>query len=87
MKSASIGTATSDCEVVDVSPFGLWILVDAKEYFMDYAHFPWFKEARVKDVFAVEREGPQHLRWPALDVDLTLDSIETPAAYPLTYRS
>ena len=27
-----------------------------------------------------------HLRWPALDVDLTLDSIVNPEAYPLVSR-
>jgi len=27
-----------------------------------------------------------HLRWPQLDVDLTLDSIENPDRYPLVSR-
>jgi hypothetical protein len=31
----------------------------------------------------VARQGKEHLYWPALDVDLTLESIRHPERYPL----
>ena len=34
----------------------------------------------------VERPQPHHLRWPDLDVDLSLASIERPDRYPLKSR-
>ena len=31
----------------------------------------------------VERPRPEHLSWPELDVDLTLESIDRPEDFPL----
>jgi len=87
MKSASIGTNTSGPEVTDISPFGVWILYRAKEYFLAFEDFPWFQNASVKRVFHVVEEASEHLRWPELDVDLSLDSIKDPEAFPLVYES
>jgi len=87
MKSASIGTSTSGPEVTDISPFGVWLLYQAKEYFLAFEEFPWFRDAPVQNVFHVTEEGPEHLRWPDLDVDLSLDSINYPGAFPLVYES
>jgi len=86
MKSASIGTSTSRPEVTDISPFEVWILYRGKEYFLEFARFPWFMNAPVRKVFHVTEEGPEHLRWPDLDVDLSLDSIRHPGAFPLVYE-
>jgi hypothetical protein len=60
--------------------------VAGKEYFLPYTDFPWFKNAKVSDILSVERHTDEHLHWPALDVDLTLDMIENPRAYPLIYK-
>lgn len=87
MKSASIGTSTSGPEVTDISPFGIWMLYRAKEYFLAFDEFPWFMNAPVQEIFNVMEEGPDHLRWPDLDVDLSLDSIKYPGAFPLVYES
>ncbi|MCG8467585.1 MAG: hypothetical protein MJB57_05155 [Gemmatimonadetes bacterium] len=35
----------------------------------------------------VERPRPDHLRWPRLDIDLTVESIEHPERYPLRSRA
>lgn len=64
MKSASIGTSTSAPEVTDISPFGIWILYRAKEHFLPFEEFPWFRDASVQKVFHVVEEGTEHLRWP-----------------------
>lgn len=86
MKYGSIGKDTSASEVTDISPFGIWVLHRGKEYFLGFEEFPWFKEAAIRKVFDVIDEGPDHLRWPALDVDLSLKSIRDPGAYPLVYE-
>ena len=87
MKSAGIGTGTSVPEVTDISPFGIWILHRAEEHFLPFDEFPWFRNAPVQTVFHVVEEGPDHLRWPELDVDLSLDSIRSPDAFPLVYEA
>ena len=86
MKSGSIGTDTSASEVTDISPFGIWLLHRRKEYFLSFEDFPWFKKAHVNQIFSVVDEGKDHLRWPALDIDLSLKSIRNPGNYPLVYE-
>ncbi len=78
MKYGSIGTSTSASEVTDISPFGIWLLHHGKEHFLTYEDFPWFKDASVSKVFSVVDESDQHLRWPALDIDLSIVSIRDP---------
>lgn len=57
--------------------------VAAKDRSTTSDHFPWFKQAAVDAILSLERPAPQHLRWPDLDVDLAVDSIEHPERYPL----
>jgi len=77
------GTVTSEVEVTNISQHGFWIYVDERELFLPFANFPWFKDAPVGAILRVERPQPNHLYWPALDVDLSLGSIEDPRRYPL----
>lgn len=77
------GTVTSAAEVTNISQHGFWLLLDGRELFLPFEEFPWFKQAPVEAILNVERPGPTHLHWPALDVDLSLDSIEHPERYPL----
>ena len=86
MNSRTLGANTSEVEVTHIDARGLWILVDDKEYYLSYDHFPWFKDATVRQISQVDRLRPDHLYWPELDVDLTLDMIEHPEKYPLKYR-
>ena len=80
------GTSTSAPEVTNISQHGLWLLLDGRELFLPFADFPWFRKASVAAITRVERPQPHHLYWPALDVDLTVDSIEHPEKYPLVAR-
>ena len=80
------GTATSGAEVTNISGHGFWILIDGRELFLPFDEFPWFRDATVAEITELERPRPDHLRWPRLDVDLTVDSIEHPERYPLTAR-
>ncbi len=83
MKSAKPGGSTSGVELQSVSPRGLWILVDGQEHYLPFDQFPWFQNATVAQLAEIERPHLEHLRWPQLDVDLTLASIEYPERYPL----
>ena len=87
MSSVQAGTTISSVEVTNISRHGVWLLIDKRELFMPFEEFPWFKEAPVVAVLTVERLSPEHLYWPLLDVDLTIDSIEHPENYPLQARS
>jgi hypothetical protein len=77
------GIATSAVEVTNISKHGFWMLIDGRELFLPFEEFPWFKQATVGTVLRVEQPAPGHLRWPDLDVDLALESIEHPERYPL----
>ena len=83
MKSETRGTGISDAEVSHISRHGVWICVSDCEYFMPYEDFPWFGEAKVKDILDVKLLHGHHLHWPALDVDLELECLKDPSKYPL----
>ena len=59
------------------------MLVDDREHFLAFDHFPWFKQAPVAHVLNVQRPSARHLYWPDLDVDLAVESIEHPELFPL----
>ena len=80
------GKISSGCEIANVSPFGVWVLVSGREYFLDHKRFPWFKTASVEDVLNVQSPSKDHLRWPALDVDLHVESLEHPERFPLVAK-
>jgi hypothetical protein len=80
------GTNTSEVEVTNVSGHGLWILTDGRELFLSFDDFPWFRNATIAQVTDVKEASPGHFRWPRLDVDLDIKSIEDPERYPLVAR-
>jgi hypothetical protein len=86
MKSQTLGTNTSEIEVLNIDSHGFWLFVRGKEYFLPYEEYPWFKEARIADIINVELLHDFHIRWPGLDVDLSLTSLEDPSKTPLVYR-
>ena len=77
------GTATSQAEVTNISRHGFWLLLDERELFLPFEEYPWFKRAPVEAILPLDRPQPNHLHWPDLDVDLSVDSIEHPERYPL----
>jgi hypothetical protein len=83
MKSVKPGTDTSAVELSNVSPHGIWIFIGGRELFLDFKFFPWFADASIHKLARIELPSPDHLYWPDLDVDLTLESIEPPELYPL----
>ncbi len=81
------GATTSEVEVSLVSKQGFWILCGKEELFLSYADFPWFKSATIEQVTSVARPAPNHLYWPLLDIDLSIDSIRNPQKFPLIAKS
>jgi hypothetical protein len=83
MSSSTHGVPTSGIEVTNVSSHGLWLLADGRELFLSYDDFPWFKDASIGKIINVEQPSTGHFRWPELDVDVGIESIEDPAKFPL----
>jgi Protein of unknown function (DUF2442) len=80
------GISTSLVEVTNISPYGFWLLIGEEELFLPYTEFPWFKEAPVSKICNVELHHQEHLYWPLLDIDLSIESIRNPDAFPLVSR-
>lgn len=72
--------------VENITPYGIWLFVNGKEYFLDYSAFPFFKEQAVAAIHNVELLHGFHLYWPDLDIDLEIDNLENPKHYPLTSK-
>ena len=83
MKSLKHGASTLKPEITNISEHGFWIFLKAKEYFLPFEQFPWFKNANVKQIAEVQLWHNKHLYWPSLDVDLSFNIIEHPEKYNL----
>jgi hypothetical protein len=83
MKSEKLGTATLEAEISNISRHGFWVFLGDRELFVAFTEFPWFEQAPVSRILRVERPQVDHLYWPELDVDLSVDSIEHPDKFPL----
>ncbi len=86
MKSAMPGTSTFLVEVTNISGHGFWLLLGDEELFLPFVEFPWFREATVGKILSVELPSADHLYWPELDVDLSVESIRHPERFPLVSR-
>ena len=86
MRSPAPGKNTLSAEVQDISRNGIWLLIRGKEYFLAYADYPWFKEAKLAAIYNLKLLHGTHLHWPDLDVDLELDSLQQPGKYPLVCK-
>jgi hypothetical protein len=65
---------------------GITIEVKGSTFFLPHASNPWFKDAKVADVFNVEMYGINGIRWEKLDVDLEIESLIHPEKYPLIMK-
>ena len=65
MKSGKPGKTTSPVAVQHISDHGFWLFVEAtvREYFLPFSEFPWFKQATIADILAVEIERDHILHW------------------------
>ena len=77
------GASTSGVEISHVSKHGFWLLQKDEELLVSFAEFPWFKEVSIEQLSKVELPSDNHLYWPQLDIDICVDSIRNPKAFPL----
>jgi len=82
MKSLRRGKDIS-ISVENITPFGIWVFVNEKEYFLSYRDFPYFKDQTLNSIQNVQLLHGYHLHWPELDIDLEIDNLENPEKYPL----
>ena len=86
MKSLKHGKSTL-VSVENITPFGIWIFVKEKEYFLSYKDYPYFKDQTLSSIQKVKLLHGYHLYWPELDIDLEIDNLENPEKYPLKFES
>jgi hypothetical protein len=86
MKSLKRGKTISAI-VENITPAGIWLYVNEKEYFLAFDEFPYFKDQKLCHIQNVKLLHGYHLFWPDLDVDLELDNFENPQKYPLKSQS
>jgi len=82
-----LGADTLAVEVTHVAKQGFWILLRDEEMYLAFVDFPWFKAATIEQLSDVQCPTPGHLYWPLLDVDLAVESVRNPAAFPLVSRA
>lgn len=80
------GTDISTAEVTHVSKHGFWLLIAEEELLVPFEHFPWFKKATIEQLSNVQLLTPDHLYWPQLDADVSVESIRDPLAFPLVSK-
>ena len=81
------GTATSEVEVTNISKNCFWLLLGDEELAVPFAEFPWFKNATVEQISDVQWPSTDHLYWPKLDIDLSVESIRNPDGFPLVSKT
>ena len=86
MKSLKRGESIS-VSVENITPFGIWLFVREREYFLSYKDYPYFKDQILRVIQNVQLLHGYHLYWPELDVDLEIDNLEHPEKYPLRFKS
>ena len=72
---------------IDLSLHCFWLLLGDKELAVPFSEFPWFRKATIEQLSDVPRPTEDHLYWPQLDVDLSVESIRASQGFPLVSRS
>ena len=81
-------TNTKDtlASVLMINSQGVYLSVCGHDYFLSYNRVPWMRDASINEVLDVQMSGRNAIAWPALDVDLEIDSLRHPERYPLIIR-
>ncbi len=82
-----LGTTTLGAEFINVSGHCVWMLLGDEELALPYSEFPLFKAATIQQILNVLRPTADHLFWPDLDIDLSVESVRHPGKFPLRAKS
>jgi Protein of unknown function (DUF2442) len=80
------GITISTVEITHVSKHGFWVFLGTEELLVPFEQFPGFKQATIEQLSDVQWPTANHLYWPQLDADVSLESIRNPSAFPLISR-
>ena len=72
-------------QVTSIQRTGFWVIVDDKEYFIDFEDYPDFKKATVAQIHSLRR-SMGGLHWDELDVDIEIEALKHPEQYPLIFK-
>ncbi len=81
------GTTTLEVEVTNISRHCFWVLLGNEEIVVSFSEFPWFRNATVEQISDVQWPSIDHLYWPKLDIDLSVQSIRNPGNFPLVSKT
>lgn len=84
--SLDYNTQTTSVSVLMINSQGLMLSVLGNDYFVSYNRLPWLQDARVADVLNVRMSGKHAIEWPALDIDLEVESLQHPERFPLVMK-
>jgi len=79
-------TKHTSVSVRSIMPDGIFLTVFDNDYYLSYNRLPWFRNAKISDIFNVAMMGDDAIRWDTLDIDLEIDSLKYPERYPLVMK-
>lgn len=72
-------------EINIISKKGFWLSVNEQEFFLPFSEYPWFRKATIEQIYDLQLLHGEHLYWEKLDVDLDVNSLKNPEAYPIKF--
>lgn len=84
--SLNANSQSTSASVLMINSQGIMLSVLGNDYFISYNRIPWLRDARISDVLNIQISGRSAIAWPALDVDLEIDSLKHPERYPLLMK-
>ena len=79
-------TASTSASVLMINADGILLSVCGQDYFLSYNRVPWMRDASISHVLDVRMSGRSAIEWPALDIDLEIESLRHPERYPLVIK-
>ena len=85
-ESSYSNSANISASVLMINNDGIMLSVCGHDYFLSYNRVPWMRDASISQVLDIHMSGPNAVEWPALDIDLEVDSLKHPERYPLVIK-
>lgn len=85
-QSSKSNIASMSASVLMINGDGIMLSVDGHDYFLSYNRVPWMRDASISNVLDVRKSGRNAIEWPALDIDLEIESLKHPERYPLVIK-